>query len=122
MKEPIGLRRGHALVLERGRGIEMKEPIGVERWGRDHHSTLLYAETRAVDHGGVLTTSDKCMRRDGSTYPTRLKDGVVEGHNDYDCLADAVACGFITYEGQRVRFTNAGWSYVHGLRRARAEQ
>lgn len=126
--------------------LEYPQGIPVEAWGRDHNSTLLYAETRAVDHGGWLPVNDPHMRV-SREYPTRLHNGVeVHGHTDYDCLKDAQAAGFLTYdeeaepEGVRasslnpvpgsprkasgpgiVRFTEAGWTYVHNLRRQRAE-
>jgi hypothetical protein len=117
--------------------LEYPDGIPVESWGRDHNSTLLYAETRAVDHGGWLSATDPHMRTD-RRYPTRLNNGVqVHGHTDYDCLKDAEKAGLLIYDetetpadrvrrrkiGQgRIRFTGAGWSYVHGLRRGRAER
>jgi hypothetical protein len=101
--------------------LEYPNGIPVEAWGRDHNSTLLYAETRAVDHRGRLPEADPHMRVDRQ-YPTRLHNGVeVHGHTDFDCLADAEAAGFLTYEDEVVKFTAEGWTYVHGLRRARAE-
>lgn len=96
--------------------------IPMEKWGRDHKTTLLYAETRAVDHHGRLDRNDPHMRQDGETYPTKLADGaIVAGHDDYDCLADAQAAGLLLYGGSLVVFTDAGWAYVHALRRQRAE-
>lgn len=103
--------------------LEYPDGIPVEAWGRDHNSTLLYAETRAVDHHGHLSATDDHMRT-GRRYPTRLHNGVeVHGHTDYDCLADAQAAGFLTWneDEERVRFTDDGWTYVHELRRKRAE-
>jgi len=111
---------------------DFPDGIPVSLWGKDHHSTLLYAETRAVESGGLL--GEKHMREDGHTYPTRLADGsTVYAHDDYDCLNDAVQAGFLTYDRmprwigdengpKLVRFTEAGWAYVHALRRARAER
>lgn len=82
-------------------------PIDPERWGRDHWSTLLYVDTRIVDHHGLLHAnprdspsgprgSDPHMRI-SSEYPTRLLNpkADVRGHTDYDCLADAIAAGFL---------------------------
>lgn len=101
--------------------LEYPEGIPVEAWGRDHNSTLLYAETRAVDYDGKLPEGDPHMRV-SREYPTRLHNSVqVHGHTDYDCLKDAEAAGFLTYEYGVVRFTDEGWTYVAGLRRQRAE-
>lgn len=95
-------------------------PIPVHLWGRDHQTTVLYAESRAVDHDGKLPEDDKRMRADATRYPTRLAHDVeIAGHTDYDCLKDAEEAGFLTYVDGIVRFTDAGWEYVHGLRRAR---
>ncbi len=101
------------------------EYIDPEKWGKDHKGTLLYAETRAVDGNGKLDPCDPHMRVDGTRYPTRLAGDIeVVGHDDYDCLRDAEAAGFLTYDEEvgLVKFTDAGWTYVHGLRRARAER
>lgn len=96
------------------------EPIAPERFGKDHYSTLLYVETCAVDCGGKLDhdrmrcdlsrhpvlaaagrTAAVFGKPDGRAYPTQLRpvDGqpaVVAGHDDYDCLDDLVAAGWLT--------------------------
>lgn len=80
------------------------EPV---RWGRDHFSTLVYAETRAVDFQGVLhanhlrTNSDKRPFGNGAgwndKYSTRLANGeIVAGHDDIDVLEDLEAAGLLT--------------------------
>jgi hypothetical protein len=104
--------------------LEYPNGIPIESWGCDHHSTLLYAETRAVDHGGRLLPNDPHMRM-AVEYPTRLNNGVnVIRHTDYDCLTDAQHAGLLTWDESEgaVRFTDAGWAYVHNLRRKRAER
>jgi hypothetical protein len=94
-----------------------------DKWGKDHKSTLLYAESRAVDHRGQLSESDPRMRMDWQKYPTTLADGMeIVGHDDYMCLEDAKAAGFLTYEGGVVKFTESGWEYAGKLRRERAER
>lgn len=102
--------------------LEYPEGIPVEAWGRDHNSTLLYAESRAVDYRGKLPINDPHMRMD-RRYPTRLHNGVeIHGHTDYDCLTDAEKAGFLIYDedAELVKFTEEGWTYVHSLRRKRA--
>lgn len=83
-------------------------PISPERWGRDHWSTLLYVDTRIVDHHGLLHVSQRDSpagprgvdphMRIGNEYPTRLLNpkSDLRGHTDYDCLADAIAAGYLT--------------------------
>lgn len=95
--------------------------IPMEEWGRDHKSTILYAESRVVDHKGKLDSGDPRMRVDGMRYPTRLKDGkTVYGHTDYDCLFDAEKAGLLSYDGEHVTLTKDGWAYVLELRKERA--
>jgi hypothetical protein len=94
----------------------------MEFWGRDHISTLTYAETRVVDYGGVLEPAH--MRRDGNAYPSYLANGEhLKGHTDYDCLRDAEHFGLLHFSSNAfVEFTDAGWQYVQKLRRDRAER
>jgi hypothetical protein len=98
------------------------EPIAPQRFGRDHYSTLLYVETCAVDCGGRLdhdrmrcdldrhpvlaaagAHSALFGEVDGHANPTRLRsvDGRTEevaDHDDYDCLDDLVAAGWLTVQ------------------------
>lgn len=84
--------------------------IHFNRWGKDHWSTLAYAETRIVDGDGIIDnrrmrTNPRLHRtlvgitfgeiQDGSKYPTRLKDGEVEPHDDWSCLEDMAAFGLL---------------------------
>jgi len=88
--------------------------IGEPMWGNDHNSTLLYIESRVVNHGGVL--DNRQLRIDGSRhptfmgllnqatnggdYPTRLQAGSMEyDHDDLDCILDLWAAGLVTVEG-----------------------
>lgn len=96
------------------------KPIPPELWGRDHASTLLYLETRVVDHGGKHEAPH--MRRDGTKYPTRLRGGKTrKGHSDYDCVADMQAAGLLVF-GTFTTLTDLGWAVAHALRRDRAVQ
>ena len=88
-------------------------PVPVTEFGKDHWSTLAYIETRIVDHGGLLMADQmRChsgrhpmlaaaRRRsllddsDGSQYPTQLKNGKLEDHDDYDCADDLIAAGLL---------------------------
>lgn len=106
--------------------LEEQGPITEDRWARDHTSTLLFAETQAVDNGGRLHHAKMRVDR---RYPTRLANGdEIIGHTDYDCLRDADALGYLkqypTEEspGTQVIFTAKGWKYVHKLRRECAER
>lgn len=108
-----------------------------ERWGRDHISTLLYLETRIVDHAGLLAhrhAEDKDPHmRTAIEYPTRLVNPTSElrGHTDYDCIRDFIAEGLVLVENvQRIgeiedgevifSLTSRGWEFVGAKRRERA--
>ncbi len=98
--------------------------IPPEQWGRDHFTTLLYLETRVVDHDGKL--SDPHMRQKYSGYPCQLRDGELPNHGDYECLEDMRTAGLIDHgEGQgevhRYELTVAGWRLAHFLRMRRGQ-
>lgn len=100
--------------------------IPVDKFGKDHNSTLLYVESRCVDHAGKL---DRRHMRDSPDYPTRLNDGTkVDNHTDYDCLDDFEAADLIAYSNgstglnPMIELTDAGWTLAHHLRRERAER
>lgn len=85
--------------------------IPLDRWGKDHWSTLAYLETRAVDHQGVIKNANMrtSIKRhplfvargplgpptDGGQYPTCYKDGEMNEHDDWDCLNDMVEAGLL---------------------------
>ena len=87
--------------------------VAPARWGHDHWSTLLYLETRAVDHKGVvgnanMRTNARLHRalcwstplggvNDGSRYPTRLKGGEeLAPHDDWSILEDFAHFGLLS--------------------------
>ena len=81
-----------------------------ENWGRDHWSTFAYIETLAVENSGIAIPAPQRMRShrkhmkygnlsDGSEYPTLLKNGVIEHHDDWDCLEDMIRIGLLTSIG-----------------------
>lgn len=99
-----------------------RQPVPMERWGKDHWSTLLYLETVCVDHRGkVENLKMRTLRRNWrlagqlageaniGSYPTRLKpvqaergkyDSVelTDGHDDWECMTDMRDAGLLTYE------------------------
>lgn len=85
--------------------------LSITQWGKDHWSTLAYAESRCVDHKGILQNAHMrthgsrhplLMARgfgtpgDGSQYPTIHKDGELADHDDWDCLYDLAQAGLLT--------------------------
>ena len=105
--------------------------VSPDRWGRDHWSTLSYLGHRHGDWGDL----DKMRCKPGNPrtgamgslvqhlspkeYPTRLRDGSLRGHDDYDCAADLVRAGLLVETGTganpRFELTNPGavvWAYV----------
>lgn len=82
--------------------------IHIANWGKDHWSTFAYAETLAVDNKGIIIPEATKMRTnhkihpffmnpiDGSKYPTESRNGdILHGHDDWDCLDDAVKNGLL---------------------------
>ena len=120
------------------------EPIPMNKWGKDHWSTLMYLETLAVDHKGLAKPVNARMRTNeirhphllgnpgfssdalnGSGYPTRLNDGEVKGHDDWDCVDDAIEERLIEDVGtglNRVyKFTKLGKKVIAELREFKQE-
>lgn len=90
--------------------------IPIAAWGRDHKTTLLYAESCAVDARGLIGNAH--MRTDArrhpaflarnsvasrpGQYPTRLAGGYeLSDHDDWDCLWDFRALGLIVVSTPR---------------------
>lgn len=118
-------------------GGEIMNVIPIENWGRDHWSTFAYAETLTVDHKGIIIPDKMKMRTnhethffmnnptDGVEYPTILKNGdVVQGHDDWDCLDDAVKNGLLVDAGtgsnRAFLLTERGRTVADLLRRHKA--
>lgn len=109
-------------------------PVPVELWGKDHWSTLMYIETRCVDHDGVphrdhmrcnATIHPGLGGRGEGTSPTRLNNGTeIAEHDDWSCVEDAEVAGFVEWQGTGInpvfRLTDEGWRVTHALRRHRA--
>ena len=91
-------------------------------WGKDHWSTFAYLECRTVDQEGRINNDHmrcnprrhsalfhgltKAARRfsggprsvcpDGSFgHPTRLKEGEIPEHDDWDCVDDMIDVGLV---------------------------
>lgn len=107
--------------------------VTVDRWGKEHWSTFGYIETRIVDHEGVPSRGHMRCDRDlhpaldhgGGMAPTRLFDGsTIPLHDDWSCLDDAEAAGFLTNVGtglHRVyRLTDLGREVANALRAHKA--
>jgi hypothetical protein len=113
------------------------KPIPINEWAKDHWSTLAYVEAIAVDNKGVGIPDARRMRTyhkthpfmgnplDSTKYPTRLKSREVKGHDDWDCLDDAVAEGLLEDIGTGVnrayKFTTEGKRIVAALRQHKHE-
>ena len=94
--------------------------VPVAQWGRDHWTTLLYFESRAVDYAGKIDnqhmrTNARLHRKllgnaqfdggmTGGNYPTRLRDdSMLAHHDDWSCAEDMVAHGLIEVVQERDR-------------------
>lgn len=122
------------------------KPLPVEKWGRDHISTLLYIESVCTDHQGrpdarrMRTEPGRAKRgrfsdhetahpfpgMDSKRYGTRLKDGFeLFGHDDWDCVNDMVQVGLIEVYGTSLdpvmKLTDKGFAVAASLRKQKAE-
>lgn len=121
-----------------------RKAIPIEKWGKDHWSTFAYIETLTVDGGmmGLAVPNNSRMRTNekthphlvgsafgpsmgGSKYPTRLKEGEIKGHDDWDCLDDAVEAGLLTDEGSGLnrafKLTKLGKKVANELRNFKSD-
>lgn len=110
------------LLHQGGRDYLPLGPVPIGFWGKDHWSLLAYIETRVVDYDGKLhnphlrcnpdihpafahgtgaNRADAAMTTytDGDESPTRLRsDCVLWMHDDWSCIEDFAAHGFIEIE------------------------
>ena len=118
---------------------QVTEHIPMQRWGKDHWSTFAYIECRCVDHKGVPGRNQ--MRCDAdvhpgltnranntfpdSKHPTRLKDGEVEGHDDWSCADDMEREGLLEWKGTGINpvfvLTKKGKEMAAKLRQHKAD-
>lgn len=118
-------------------------PIPMSKWGKDHWSTLLYLETLAVDNSGLAKPDNRRMRTNevrhpylvgvgmmvdsmgASKYPTILKEGEAKGHDDWDCVDDAIEEELVEDVGtglnRAYKFTKKGKKAMARLREFKQE-
>ena len=120
--------------------------VSVDEFSNDHWSTLLYIETRCVDHRGMLNLEHmRCnislhpmMGNSATSFsaasssstkecPTQLADGTLESnHDDWSCAEDLERVGFIENTGTDInpffRMTNVGRKVVGDLRLRRSQR
>jgi hypothetical protein len=113
--------------------------IPIEKFGRDHWTTLLYIETCIVDGGGHVqrermrcdpdihptAAHSRAFLVPGPTPPTRLKDGSeIKGHDDWSCVDDLIAADLLAADGEgltaRFSLTPKGKAFGFFLRLHRA--
>jgi hypothetical protein len=111
--------------------VDVSDYVRPELFGKDHWSTLAYAETVMVECGGFQIGFDVRMRQNRRNYrvmremcrkPKRARQGpdcgcmwepkystvladksVVEGHDDWSCIQDCAEAGFFTVGEQIAR-------------------
>lgn len=108
-----------------------KKKLKVSQFGKDHWTLFAYVETRCVDYDGKL--DEKHLRRDGRSYPTRLKGYFknknnpkfsIENHSDFDCLEDLEKVGFIRIIknlSNAIELTEEGYKVVSMLRKFKCD-
>jgi hypothetical protein len=126
--------------------MTIDDVVPITLFGRDHWSTLAYAETVMVECGGFQIGFDgrmrqcrhnfRVMREECNNpkrprrcgigipmepkYSTILADGsVVDGHDDWHCIQDMVENGLLSGEcqpGETLHLTELGKSFVAQLR------
>lgn len=103
------------------------------QFGKDHWSLLAYLETCCVDLSGEV--DKRRMRCNGEEHPmlnvngfewdpkhgTRTKGGVLPNHDDWHCLDDLIAAGYVDLVGTMtnpvVALTTRGATMAEQLRR-----
>jgi hypothetical protein len=122
------------------RTLEPGEHIPMEKWGKDHWSTLAYVECRCVDNKGVPNrehlrcdadihpglTNSANRSRPGVKYPTRLNNNSkVLAHDDWSCIKDMEREGLVEWNGTGInpvfKLTKKGHVVCAELRKHKAD-
>ena len=102
--------------------------IEPKRWGRDHWSLLGYIVTcfdGVIDRRRLRCNENRHLLRAHPSptwkdeWSTRLKEGIVTGHDDWDCLDDLEAAGMVnilSLVNGFVQLTGYGNEVAFGLR------
>ena len=114
----------------------------IERWGRDHWSVLLYAETECVNSWHGIGRPDRrklycdVNRHPGlwdslgnprrETHPIRLVgDELLEDYDEWDCLDDLEEAGLLLIQGTGInvmlRMTDLGSKWAARVRKHKAQ-
>lgn len=121
--------------------IKEKEYVSIEQFGKDHWSVLVYIETRVVDFKGLLDRNHmrtdierhprlvgpSQIQTDSRKYSTRLKNGALDDHDDWDCVEDLTVAGLVEMSTIEIvaetkfKLTDFGWKIAGQLRRHLAE-
>lgn len=107
------------------------------KFGREHWSTLVYAETRNVDYGRFLDKRHLRINENRhpahavnptswkDDYSTRLNDGtVLDGHDDWDILNDLERVGLLDIVSESnacVPLTELGYAVAAEIRKHRGQ-
>jgi hypothetical protein len=107
------------------------EPIPISQWSRDHWSLLGYVA--AMFDGELNRERMRCnhdkhpfmAHRGGwdDACSTRLREGFVIGHDDWDCMEDLESEGLVAIQSMincRVRLTEKGNQLAFRLREHKA--
>ncbi len=112
--------------------------VPIAQFGKDHWSTLAYIETRCVDHRGIPNRDhmrvdvdrhpqfgNRVSQSSDQKHPTRLKDGKLPDHDDWDCVDDLIDHGLLEWGGTGVNpvfhLTETGQKIVGALRKHKAK-
>lgn len=109
--------------------------VTIERFGKDHWSTFGYLASCVVGneghinrdkmrtdhdlHPGLAGAYCKAFGTKSCKYPTRLRGGELQDHDDWSCFEDLQEAGLVNWEGTginpTVSLTPQGWEMARKL-------